>query len=541
MGMKIVNYFEAAVDFELPPERAIEFFQNKGLRGSFAWQDMLGEEHDTAFTVAKMMDTDLLATVQAKLDRAIADGTTLEDFSKQLIPELQAAGWWGKRDVVDPETGRVVNAQLGSASRLETIFRSNMQAAYSVGQWDQIQESAVDAPYLLYDAVDDDRTRPEHAARDGEIHAVTSDFWKTHFPPNGWNCRCGVIQLTQEEARELGNIQPRARIPTREWTNPRTGRTRQVPADVDPGWDHNPGRARREALENTAQEKALTLTREQREANLRGLARRSALNAEYRQRVREMDLPEAPVSVLTNERKPDRVAWGNARDAALITSVDDMQGRPEYRGAKTGNTDDATDLVEILMSTSAADGKIGRQIRSTDPVVVPVHALEGLSYNYIPLAMAEYLASTRGLRVDSDIIQVNRVGHTRSSGYHRLATPPLFDGDVVVGEEYLLVDDFIGQGGTLANLRGYIQSNGGEVVGMIGLGGQRRSARLAISQETLSALRQKHGDLEDWWTGVFGYGFSALTEAEGRYLVRSPDADTIRTNLVAASRERGES
>lgn len=488
-----------------------------------------------------MMDTDLLKAVQGRLEEAIASGSTLDDFKKDLIPQLQAAGWWGKKDVIDPLTGQIVTAQLGSASRLETIFRSNIQSAYSVGQWEMIQASAQSAPYLLYDAVDDGRTRPEHAARDGQIHHVYSDFWKTHFPPSGWNCRCGVIQLTKAEAEELGGIQRSAQIEYRDWKNPRTGKVRKVPVDTDPGWDHNPGKSRREALERVLDEKVGALPPAQREAMLRALARRNKLNAEYRKKLEEMDLPDASVSVLTNERKPERVAWGDTRDAAIIGSVNEIQSRPAYPGGKAGSPDAAADLVAELLGTSAAKGKIGRQIRDTDPLIVPVHAVEsstgGKSYNFIPLAMADHIATTRGLRVDYDIVQINNVGHTGASGFHRLAHPALFDGQVIVGEEYLLVDDFIGQGGTLANLRGYIQSNGGIVVGMIGLAGQRRSARLAISTETLSALRTKHEDLEDWWASVFGYGFSALTESEGRYLLRTKDADTIRNSLVSANRK----
>jgi adenine/guanine phosphoribosyltransferase-like PRPP-binding protein len=32
------------------------------------------------------------------------------------------------------------------------------------------------------------------------------------------------------------------------------------------------------------------------------------------------------------------------------------------------------------------------------------------------------------------------------------------------GERYIIVDDFVGQGGTLANLIGYIESQGGQAV-----------------------------------------------------------------------------
>ena len=48
----------------MSPDAAISYFRAKGLKPTFAWQDMLGEEHIRAFTVAKMMDADLLDTVR---------------------------------------------------------------------------------------------------------------------------------------------------------------------------------------------------------------------------------------------------------------------------------------------------------------------------------------------------------------------------------------------------------------------------------------------------------------------------------------------
>ena len=149
--------------FDLPPEMAVRFFRQKGLAPTFDHRDMLGDEHAKAFTVAKMMQVDLLADVKEALDQAIADGTALRDFIEQLTPILQAKGWWGRQEVTDPETGNVITAQLGSAYRLETIFRTNMQTSYAAGQWQKIEETKDEAPYLLYDAIDDGRTR--HSAK----------------------------------------------------------------------------------------------------------------------------------------------------------------------------------------------------------------------------------------------------------------------------------------------------------------------------------------------------------------------------------------
>ena len=256
----IYNYFELSADFNLAPAEAIAFFRDKGLATTFSYLDLVGEEHNAAFTVAKMMDTDLLATVRDKLDQALANGETLEDFKRTLIPKLQSAGWWGKADVVDPLTGRVVEAQLGSASRLETIFRTNIQTAYAVGHWQTIQDQAEAAPYLLYDAVDDHRTRPDHAAHDGTVLPVGSPFWDTHYPPNGYNCRCGVIQLDDDELADYGlTPSPEPKLDKKTWTNPRTGKNYVVPEGTDPQFSHNPGKWRLAKIDALAVEKAARL------------------------------------------------------------------------------------------------------------------------------------------------------------------------------------------------------------------------------------------------------------------------------------------
>ena len=49
--------------------------------------------------------------------------------------------------------------------------------------------------------------------------------------------------------------------------------------------------------------------------------------------------------------------------------------------------------------------------------------------------------------------------------------------------EYVLVDDFVGMGGTLANLKGYIESKGGKVLAAVCLTGKPHSAKLALSPE----------------------------------------------------------
>lgn len=235
------------VDFSLPPERALAFFRAKGLRASFAWQDMRALDHDHDFTVAKLMDMELLADVRDALDQALAEGWSVQQFRDQLTPLLQAKGWWGRQEVLDPQTGELVMAQLGSARRLNTIFSVNMATAYAAGHWQGIVENAGHSPYLLYDAINDGRTRPLHLSWDSRVLRWDDPWWESHFPPNGWNCRCSVIQLNAADLRELGKSGPDKAPPVlfRSWENPRTGAIEQVPIGIDPGWDCHPGRAQR--------------------------------------------------------------------------------------------------------------------------------------------------------------------------------------------------------------------------------------------------------------------------------------------------------
>ena len=259
----LVQFFDIATGdaFDVPPTEAMGYFRAKGLQTSFSYADMIGRANDQAFTVAKMMDVDMLKQVRDSLDSALANGESFGQWKKGLTPILQAAGWWGEADVIDPSTGQTTRAQLGSAWRLETIFRTNMQTAYAAGQWGMIQDQADIAPFLMYDAVDDFRTRAVHRAWDGTVLPVNSPWWKSHTPPNGWNCRCGVIQLDADQVAAMG-ITPRADPPddgSYTWENPRTGQRVRVPNGLDPGFDRNPGEVVTENLWQLIREKVTAL------------------------------------------------------------------------------------------------------------------------------------------------------------------------------------------------------------------------------------------------------------------------------------------
>ena len=226
------------------PKEALDYFRERDLRPGFSYRDVWLEEHAYAFTVAKAMEMDLLADVRAEIDQAIAEGRTVAQFRKDLTPILRKRGWWGKKDLRDPKTGKTVQAQLGSPNRLRAIYRSNLRAARAAGQWDRAQRTKKTHPYFLYELGPGEKQCDRHRAWAGTILPVDDPWWDDHFPPNGRDCECRVRQISAREAERRGGATARPPRDARTITNPRTGMKIEVDRGLDPAWASNPGKFR---------------------------------------------------------------------------------------------------------------------------------------------------------------------------------------------------------------------------------------------------------------------------------------------------------
>ena len=121
--------------------------------------------------------------------------------------------------------------------------------AYAAGEWAAIEENAEDAPYLRYVCVLDERTRAQHRQWHDLILRYDDPFWATHYPPNGWKCRCSVIQYSDNDLKRRGFVPSKSpQIRYTEWENKRTGNIEQVPEGIAPGFDYNVGKARYRAF-----------------------------------------------------------------------------------------------------------------------------------------------------------------------------------------------------------------------------------------------------------------------------------------------------
>jgi hypothetical protein len=258
---------------DIIPKEALAYLKNKKLQPAFSYKDVWHEEHAAAFTVAKAMQYDVLSDLHMAVVDAMEHGQSFESFKKNIKPVLQQKGWWGKKEMTDPLTGQTVNAQLGSDRRLKTIYSVNTRSAYQKGQYDRTMASDLH-PYMMYRIGPSVHHREDHAGWDGLILPKDDPWWDSHFPPNGWGCKCytravtesrktlyetnGVLTAPRLDGSGGGSIAAKTQAPPvkyKTYFNGRKGTVEKVPEGVDPAFNWNQGKVGRTQMMKSLEEK----------------------------------------------------------------------------------------------------------------------------------------------------------------------------------------------------------------------------------------------------------------------------------------------
>jgi len=172
MAPKAINYGtykqilnQASESTELPDEYYDEI--PKDLRRS-------------AFTVAGIAKMAVIASLLDSLETAEKNGTDFESWAASIDDEkFQSLNDFHK----------------------QTLYRTNMSVQYNGGRL-QVGLTSDTLVYLKYQATLDDRTRPNHAACDGVTLPIDDTFWRTHTPPNGFGCRCFVLNIDAKDLQD---------------------------------------------------------------------------------------------------------------------------------------------------------------------------------------------------------------------------------------------------------------------------------------------------------------------------------------------------
>lgn len=181
-------------------EEAVRAFRARVPMLDDDFYDLVESARSKAFTVAAVTQLDIVHDVWRALDKAIADGTSFEDFKREVGAKLTSE--WGREN----------------PARLETIFRTNVQAAYGAGRVTQLRSPAVlkRRPFWRFSAILDARTSPICSPLAGLVLPADDPFWNTHQPPLHFNCRSTLIALTRGQAEDFGVDDPPPNAPAQD-------------------------------------------------------------------------------------------------------------------------------------------------------------------------------------------------------------------------------------------------------------------------------------------------------------------------------------
>jgi hypothetical protein len=218
------------------------------------------------------------------------------------------------------------------------------------------------------------------------------------------------------------------------------------------------------------------------------------------------------------------LVWGNNFPKGFgHTSIAYLKKCPDFERAKNGDLTAAFRVVQRCVKPSRIIEMIEK---FPDSVLLPV-----LGRNALPLAFAE----TIGLPVWKKVIPISTLPRKKMMAIQRLLHKPVFAGSIQEGKEYIIVDDIITQGGTIAALREFVLARGGKVVAVTALAFSIGSHHIAPTINILHYLFFKFG-----YTiyllqiiGIFRF-FNEMTHSQVKYLLKFSSVYNIFRKIVYA-------
>lgn len=176
-----------AYAFTLQPRAALAFLFGKRSATYRNFKDVPPDVLRSVFTVAGVMKMDILVRIRRLLEKAVEQGVVYEEFKQAMKTEGLAGA------------GRVL-----PVSRLQTIYRTNVQSAYMAARYSQQRELRNERPYWQFVAILDASTTEGCKDLNGQIVHSDDAFWATNYPPRHYGCRSHVVALSEYEMKRDG-------------------------------------------------------------------------------------------------------------------------------------------------------------------------------------------------------------------------------------------------------------------------------------------------------------------------------------------------
>jgi SPP1 gp7 family putative phage head morphogenesis protein len=184
----------SVIDFKSAPfDEAISYLEGRIALPSERWNDYQDSEANAVFWSAGAVDATLVSDLQKSVTRAIQNGTPYDspEFAAQIANFSEQYGW---------------DIKGGADWRARLILTQNLRQSYAAGRHDQQFDRDVMKlqPYLQYLHSDSRAPRPAHLALDGKVFRKGDPIVSSIYPPNGFNCGCSMISLSQRQLDKKG-------------------------------------------------------------------------------------------------------------------------------------------------------------------------------------------------------------------------------------------------------------------------------------------------------------------------------------------------
>lgn len=206
------------------------------------------------------------------------------------------------------------------------------------------------------------------------------------------------------------------------------------------------------------------------------------------------------------------------------TSLAYLKRCPGFADAKKGDLNAAQFVVSRCVKQ---DRLRGLRKQYPDAVLLPV-----LGLNQLPLALAQMI----GLPIWLHVVLYHTVSRKQLCAFQRLLHKPSFSGYIQCGVEYILIDDVVTQGGTIAALREFVMVRGGKVVAAVALAFAIGSHAIAPTKGYMVRLFVKFGSSLICFLRILGIAATLceLTNAQVRYLLRFASVGNMMKKLDVA-------
>lgn len=180
----------------VPHVEAIAFLKGKPAVLRKTFDGMLPEIRARAFTIANVENLKVLQEVRDRIAE-LPGGADWDEVRKDVAVRISP-------HLADSDDPAEREEQLAAAfRRAELLLRTHGYQAYEAASFNAMQETVDAFPYWQYQTMEDGAVRPEHAALNGLVLPADSPFWRDHFPPWDWGCRCTVVALSPEDVDDL--------------------------------------------------------------------------------------------------------------------------------------------------------------------------------------------------------------------------------------------------------------------------------------------------------------------------------------------------